>query len=583
MGTGAIILVGTLYKTLQLASGGRAVAESLGGRWVNPESPAADERKLLNVVEEMALASGINVPDVFILEEEDGINAFAAGFTANEAVVAITRGALNRLTRDELQGVVAHEFSHILNGDMRLNIRLMGVLHGILLIALVGYVMMRSAGSGRSSSRKKGNATLYIVLLGLALWLIGYIGVFFAKLIKSAISRQREFLADASAVQFTRNPMGLAGVLRKIAGAAGSQIASPAGEELSHMFFANGLGQSFLNLLATHPPIEERLKRLDPAGADVPAPSAATVDTGSPSAAGFAPPPIPGTPARTGRSVSISLDGFRRQVGTTTPAHLEHISAMLNTLSDVVTSTLRSPAGAQAVIYSLTLSDDTTILTPQLDFIQSHAPSAVTQSVERVRGETARMAHDVRLPVAELSIRALRQMSPADFDSFHSNLLYLISIDNEVSLFEYTLLRMILRQLAPHFGRAKRPVIQYDNTQPILADCAVVLGTMARAGSSDPDAIRQSFRSGMQLLEAGGKLPPTPLPSAEAATLETFDKSLEVLTRASPGIKRFVVDACTACVSCDEVITEEEGELLRAVADSLECPIPPLLYQAPSA
>ena len=270
MGTSAVIAAGSLYKMAALSGGGHTVAELLGGRLLRADAATPAERRLLNVVEEMAIASGVPVPPVYLLENELGINAFAAGHAPGDAVVAVTAGTLARLSRDELQGVIAHEFSHILNGDMRLNIRLMGVLFGILVIGLTGWIIFRSTTGGyvrlgaRDDDRKGFNP---LPLIGLALYVIGYVGVFFGNLIKAAVSRQREFLADASAVQFTRNPDGIAGALKKIGAVAeGSRIQDPHAEEASHMFFGDALSgwTELFGLLATHPPLVERIKRIDP-------------------------------------------------------------------------------------------------------------------------------------------------------------------------------------------------------------------------------------------------------------------------------------------------------------------------------
>src|SRR6266480_2477874 len=250
-GTLGIIGAGSFFKTLSLARGGRAVAELLDGRLVNPNSTDAHERKLLNVVEEMSIASGVPVPQVYVMDGEAGINAFAAGHSASDAAISVTRGYMKMPSRDELQGVIGHEFSHILNGDMRVNLRLMGLVFGILCLTVIGRILIRTSG------RKNP-----LPLLGLALIIIGWAGVFFGRLIQAAVSRQREVLADASAVQFTRNPSGLAGALKKIGGLTdGSRINSPHAEEASHLFFANGLGNSFF---ATHPPLVERIRALDP-------------------------------------------------------------------------------------------------------------------------------------------------------------------------------------------------------------------------------------------------------------------------------------------------------------------------------
>src|SRR4051794_35817745 len=276
--TSAVIGAGSLFKTLSLARGGRAVAELLDGRLVNPNSIDTDERKLLNVVEEMAIASGIPVPQVYVMDGEPGINAFAAGHSASDAAISVTRGCMTLLTRDELQGVVAHEFSHLLNGDMKLNLRLMGLIFGILCLTVIGRVLIQTRG--------KKNP---MPLLGLALIIIGWVGVLFGRLIQAAVSRQREFLADASAVQFTRNPLGLAGALKKIGGIAqGSQLQSDRAEEASHLFFANGLNSRFFGF-ATHPPLLERIQALDPSfDANYPAVVLPDVPAAAP------PPPLPG-------------------------------------------------------------------------------------------------------------------------------------------------------------------------------------------------------------------------------------------------------------------------------------------------
>lgn len=256
LGTLGVVGLGSLYKTATLAKGGSVVAESLGGRLVDLNPPDPDERQLRDVIEEMAIAAGVPVPKIYVLDAEHGINAFAAGHAPGDAAIGVTRGCMTLLDRDELQGVIGHEFSHILNDDMRLNLRVMGLLYGILCLAVMGQILIYSRGRGS----KGRNPMLY---LGLALIVIGAIGVFFGRLIQAAISRQREFLADASSIQFTRNPAGLSGALQKIGG-AGSRVESAHAGEASHMFFSNGLAKPFLGMLATHPPLEVRIRAIDP-------------------------------------------------------------------------------------------------------------------------------------------------------------------------------------------------------------------------------------------------------------------------------------------------------------------------------
>ena len=263
-----VVAAGAFFKTAALRAGGRVVAESLGGRLIDPGTSDPTLRRVLNVVQEMAIASGTTVPPVYLLDRESGINAFAAGFTPADAVIGLTRGCADLLSRDQLQGVMAHEFSHILNGDMRISLRLIGIIHGILIIGLLGGILLRSAfysGAGRHRrSGKQGGGVLVLAAVGAALAIIGYVGVFFGQLIKASLSRQREFLADAAAVQFTRLPGGIAGALKKIGGYTfHSKLVAANAEEASHLYFGDGLSHWF-GLLATHPPLPDRIRRIEP-------------------------------------------------------------------------------------------------------------------------------------------------------------------------------------------------------------------------------------------------------------------------------------------------------------------------------
>ena len=370
-GTLLVVISGSLYKIHQLSGGGEAVAQLLGGRPLSRNTTDLNERKFLNVVEEMAVASGTPVPRVFLLDQEQGINAFAAGFSPADAVIGVTRGCIQQLTRDELQGVVAHEFSHILNGDMRLNIRLIGVLNGILVVALIGYGVMRATlySGSRTRSRDKGSG-MHFALFGLLLMVIGYVGVFFGKLIKSAVSRQREYLADASAVQFTRNPSGIADALKKIGACVqGSRIENSSAEEASHFFFSNGLKSSFINLMATHPPLAERIRRLDPAfEGDV-----RRANSGRPGPSSSAP-----VEAVSGLSrFAVDPGEVTARIGAPQAEHLAYAVGVLAALPDMVQEAAREPFGARAVIYSLLLGRGEEVCRRQLERLKQHADAAV--------------------------------------------------------------------------------------------------------------------------------------------------------------------------------------------------------------
>lgn len=379
LGMVATVGGGSVYKSIQLRGGGKVVAEDLGGTLVDRMTEDELEKRLLNIVEEMAIASGISVPEVYVLGEENGINAFAAGFTPNDAVIGVTRGCLEQLARDELQGVIAHEFSHILNGDMRLNLRLIGVIQGLIFIYLIGRALLRGSflggGSGKSSSKDKDSG----LIIGLGMVVIGGIGFFCGRLIKSAVSRQREFLADASAVQFTRNPDGISGALQKIAGyKSGSKVKSPMAEEASHLFFGEaftGIFESFGQVFSTHPPVKERIKRLEgfagrtwsveETGNNA---SISSIASGNQMAAGFAGSSPQAQPQR--GSLSVSPGRVVARVGTTNPKHLDNVRGFLADIPEPVRMATRDVNGAIAIIYSLLLHTDPEVRDRQMSTLR---------------------------------------------------------------------------------------------------------------------------------------------------------------------------------------------------------------------
>jgi len=569
--TVAVVLAGTIYKIIQLGGGGAVVAAMLGGRPIDPGTADLQERKILNVVEEMAIASGTPVPRVFLLEEEEGVNAFAAGFSPADAVIGVTRGCIARLNRDELQGVIAHEFSHILNGDMRLNIRLIGILNGILVIALIGYWILRGLGRSRSSRGKGGGGMAAAALFGFLLMVIGYIGVFFAKLIKSAVSRQREYLADASAVQFTRNPSGIANALKKIGGfVAGSRITHSHAEEASHFFFADGLAHAWFNLLATHPPLEERIRRLDPQFDgdfhDLAAQEAAQMEEEPETAAAqFA--------SRGGRELALKPGAMIARIGAPTPAHLAYAASLRAGLPGRLDGLLREPAGACAVIYALLLGADEAIRRGQLDGLARNAGGDVPERMASMLPLLAEIKPEARLPAAELAVATLKHLSAEDYSRFVENLNQLIKADQRMDLFEYTIWRMVMRRLAPVFQKMKPPVVRYSDLAPLRPAAAQLLSCLAYWGADGPAAAQKAFLAGME--ELGGAAPPM-LP-VDQSGLQALDAALAQFSEASHSVKRTILAACTACIAADGMVTIAEAELLRAVGDALDCPIPPFL------
>ena len=537
------VVIGSLVKIAELSKGGKAVAEMLGGVPVNPSTTDPDERRLLNVVEEMSLASGVPVPQVYVLDEE-AINAFAAGYGTADAAVGVTRGCITRLTRDELQGVIGHEFSHILNGDMRLNIRLMGLLNGILFLALLGGVLMRLALTSRprsSNDKNGGSIVAALVAGGLVLYIVGWIGVFFGKLIKAAVSRQREFLADASAVQYTRNPNGLAGALSKIASHS-SRLEHPKAQEASHMFFGNGMAEAWLGLFATHPPIQQRIAEIAP-NFDAQAASPA------------APPLASAAPRFSG------------------DAQLAAATSMLAGLPEFSKPALREIHSACALVFALLLSEDESVRESQIAVLQPDA--ALQKEISEMFTNRSQLSSAQKISLVDLAIPVLRGLSPQQYSVFSSRVRQLIEADGQIHLFEYTLQKLLLRHLDAAFTKARPGRVQHKSLVPLLPDTGILLSAIANADEGESTALDAAFQAGVARL--GKSSAAFPLARQSSVNLKDFDKALEDLATASLAIKKTILTACSVAVVHDGVVNDTQFELLRAIADTVDCPIPPFV------
>ncbi len=561
---GGFILLGSLYKIIALdRGGGAAVAKALGGRLVARDSHDPLERRLINVVDEMAIAAGLPAPPVYLLDAEQGINAFAAGSGTTEAVVAVTHGALEALSRDELQGVIAHEFSHILNGDMRLNLRLMGVLHGILLLTLIGRILLRGA---RGSD--KGAAPL--VLMGLVLVVVGYIGVLFGNIIKAAVSRQREYLADAAAVQFTRNPSGIAGALLRIAG-YGSEIRHPRAEEASHMFFGSGLALS--RLFATHPPIEERIRRIDPTFKPDRIPPAAPLSdpTEVDDSAGMA----DGTPvaglAGLADPQRLSAEGLAATAGTVLPAHMNYARDLLAALPPALHEAAHRPGDAQALIFALLLSADAGIAHKQLDQVRAAHGPALAERSAALRAAVVTAGAALRLPLLDLALPTLKELSLEARRALLATADALVRADGRLSLFEYALQHLLRVALQ---GRRSGPRVAALATPGRLKDdCGVLFSLLARVGHRTEFDVEAAFSRAAGLGPLDG---PYCLLSAADLGPARIDAALERLAVSSPPFRKRLLEACAAAVLHDGQVAPQEYELLRTIGEALDCPLPPL-------
>lgn len=564
LGVLGVVLVGALTRIGELRSGGHAVAELMGAQRIEPGSPIPLDRRLLNVVEEMAIASGVPVPPVYIMEHEGGINAFAAGFEPGDAVVAVTRGTLDDLNRDELQGVVAHEFSHILNGDMRMNIRLMGLLYGITVIGTIGEMMVRSGGRSRRG-RRGGNE---LALPGAALWLLGSGGTFFASLIRAAVSRQREYLADSSAVQFTRNPEGLSGALKKIGGYHRSHLSNPRRAEIAHMLFGAGSSSWLGRLNATHPPLKERIRRIDRsfaptrktrAGGERKHPGSGSAPRTDPRAASFA------GVANTRSAIDA--------IGDPGDGHFLYAEKLLAGIRSEVIDAARNPFQARAVLYILLLSDNESIRGQQLAHLAEHAdPKAYEETLE-LFGEAQRIAPAARLPLLDLAIPALRELSPAQYRPFIANATQLLESVEDTGLFYWTLGIVLRRHLLRQFEKKPRRRSWHSNLRRAKRPAAALLSALAYAGHSDPGQVRAAFDEGTSQLKMRG----LDLAIEGSLDLEGLNRTLRSLDGLAPHLKRRILRAAAATISYDGHIEQDEGELFRAIADALGCPVPPLL------
>ena len=572
LATLAVVAGGSLYKITQLRGGGAVVAEALGGRLVPSDTRDPDARKLLNVVEEMAIASGTPTPPVYLLVDESGINAFAAGFTPSDAVIGVTLGCVRRLSRDELQGVIAHEFSHILSGDMRLNIRLMGAIHGILLIGIIGYFLLRSSMFSGGRRNSKDNSGAIMVAAGLGLMVIGFMGTFFGNLIKASVSRQREFLADASAVQFTRNPDGIAGALKKIGGfEAGSILQSPSAPEASHMFFSQGLRGGLQSLFATHPPLAERIRRLDPGfvgGRDEAVPGSGSLASGVAGLAGAAANPhLRRTLAAAPQGAAID------QVGDPTAAHLDYAASLMASLPPAIVAASHEPHGARALVYALLINRDPGARKRQFDQIDGFDEADVAGSTQQLLRHVERIDPRARLPLIDMALPALRQLSGRQYRAFKAHVKGLVEADQRIDLFEWTLHRVLLAHLCPHFERTAARSRRHVSLERLSDECGLVLSVLARLGSPGEQAVALAFAKGVEQL-AG---PRPRLLAANECGLAALDPALDRLAHADARGTERLLRACAACIAADGIVSEAQGELMRAIADSLGAPMPPLL------
>jgi Zn-dependent protease with chaperone function len=565
----AVITLASFYKTMVLGGGGGVVARSLGGVRVSPDTTDPLQRRLLNVVEEMAIASGVPMPEVYLLEQESGINAFAAGHNASNAAIGVTRGTLTTLNRSELQGVIAHEFSHILNGDMRLNMRLMGLLFGLLVIALIGRMVLR--GATRVRGDRKGGVMI-VLLIALAVLVIGYVGLFFGRLIQAAVSRSREALADASAVQFTRDPSGLRGALVKIgASAAGSRVGSTEVEEVAHMLFAPGIGRLF----ATHPPLLERLRAIDPrfdpkeidaARARMAAETAAAVEA--------EPGPSPARAGATSHAIALPAAApsvVAELVGNPGTAHMQLAREIRQSLPQAVVAAGRHPQSARALLLALALDSNPDARARQKQLIARRLTSEIAAATTALEPDVDALEPEQRIPALLRGFPALRQLMHEERVQLMACLNGMLPGEGSVALHTYVLRKLAQMHLRDDLSPGART--SRLTLQAVQRDAQVLFSVLARHGHGDEAGARRAYEAGMHRLFPRER----PAYGIAGPWAGALDLALSRLDQLAPIAKEQLVEAMVATVIHDQQLTIGEAELLRAVCASVHCPLPPLV------
>jgi len=601
-----VILGGTGVHLLELRRGGEAIATKLGGRLLTTENARdVHEQRVLNVVEEMAIASGVPVPPVYVMDKETGINAFAAGFRPSDAVIGVTRGTIETLDREELQGVIAHEFSHILNGDMRLNLRLVGVVGGLLALTVIAGALIRGAiygGAARGGGRRDGRGVILIIALGVVIWIAGSIGAVFGRIIKASVSRQREYLADAAAVQFTRNPEGIGGALKKIAATKrGGKLQAGQAAEASHMFFSNALpAAEFGGVLSTHPPLQSRIRRVDPSwDGSLPKVTPPKPVDRAHAAEDERRQPLESARARvrerygdqaeqvlTGAmAAAIAAEGRDRggamgpaptaeEAGEPSPDHADLARTIIARIPQPLKQSAREPYGARAVVYGLLIDRrDESVAQVQRTALDRHADPDVAKLTRRLDPELAKLDAAGRLPLIEIALGPLRQLTRAQFETMRTVIDALISADERVGLFEWVVQRLVVDALAENLGLRRPPKVRYYALAKLGDPLSIVYSTLAHAGTSDADKARAAFESSRGVLGAAEMH----LLDRKDLKYATLERALDELRATAPKVKRTLVAAVWATIRADDRVKISEAELARAIVEALGVPAPPIL------
>lgn len=575
-----IIVISYFSKARELTAGGaNYLAISMGGDEVSPDTRDFRERVLLNVVEEMSLASGHPMPRVFVLRAEQAINAFAAATGPKDIVVGVTRGALEKLSRDELQGVMAHEMSHLVYGDSVLNVRMISLVFGLLGLTVAGRVLLE-LGARSARSRDGASLALLVLVLGLVFYLVGLVSVLFGRILQAAINRQREYLADASAVQYTRNPLGIAGALKKVGGFSSKASLAGHAQDTAHMMFCDPLKHWFGSLLASHPPLIKRIKKLDPQF------------TGHIDAAQFSPPLTQqdavasdfvndlsteySVPAAV--SSGTAREQFRCALRGPDLRHFQFARARTKTFSSRLRDAVRDPAAASAVCLMLVFSPDVRVRRAQRELLLCRSPAAVALEARRLENDVDSVPRSERLWLADLTVPALRQLSAHQARELVELLDELVAMDGITDLLEFALQQMVRRHLLAYHRLVPPPLVRHRPPSARLSDeYGIILSALAHAENRDEKEARAAFDKVLRNVEYLSS-PPVFFSRADC-TWPRLVAALDELAASAPDIRKNLLFCAAEIVLQNNTVSLQEWELVRAIADAIDLPLPPLLLE----
>lgn len=570
--TAGIIGIASLGKIASLRSGGAKVAVGLGGTLVSGDTRDPLKRRLYNVVEEISIASGTPVPDVFVLENERAINAFAAGYGTADAAVAVTQGTLEKLNRAELQGVIAHEFSHIFNGDMRINIRLMGVIFGIMVLAIIGRKFLHSSRYRRSS---KDNSVSAAIAIGLALMVVGYIGLFFARWMKSALSRQREYLADASAVQFTRDPDGIAGALKKIAAYNHQSYLRADSEEVSHMLFANGIRSL---MFATHPPLEQRIGRIEKGFKENEIAELAKKLKRQEKREHLQAKLAEEEQAKENKAKKhngmLGVDTILGDIGQPNTSRIIAAALLADSMSDSLKQAAHSTEWAPEVLLYCLLDSDDELREKQLLSVIQEMGDISESKIRHLISANGLVKIEERLPLFEIAFPSLKRRPQEDIERILSGVDKMALVDNNIDSFEYLLSRLIKQTLFEAHIPNRTRLHGSKHVKDCIEELTLIVSTLASHGqnSTSPQALQyaqRAFKAGMSSAGIEHKnLTFTDNWQAEV------DKALIKLNKLTISDKAIVVKALATTVLDDKKLITEEQEMMRVICGLIHVPVP---------